>query len=208
MVIEPTYHGTDGIKLMSDIYNKRKQLFNNPDGNENVQPKAGEHGHGYVRAGEQGQGYGRAGEQARGHKHDETHHNHENAVPHSHENTHSHDDEAPHSHASTHGYENGVPHSHACGVEHSHENAHTHTKAVLNRLSRLIGHLNAVRTMVEQGRDCPEVLIQLAAVRAATTKVCEIILKDHLEHCIVEAVNTGDKTALDEMNRAVELLMK
>ena len=91
---------------------------------------------------------------------------------------------------------------------HKHDHPHTHTKTVMNRLSRLIGHLGAVRNMVEQGRDCSEVLIQLAAVRAATSKVCEIILKDHLEHCIVEAVNTGDKNALDEMNRAVELLLK
>ena len=89
-----------------------------------------------------------------------------------------------------------------------HQHAHSQTKAVLNRLSRMVGHLKAVRTMVEQGRDCSEVLIQLAAIRAAVNKTCEIILKDHLENCIVEAVNTGDTKALDEMNRAVELLMK
>jgi len=62
--------------------------------------------------------------------------------------------------------------------------------------------------MVEQGRDCSEVLIQLAAVRSAIDKTCEVILKDHLEHCIVDAVETGDKEALNELSRAVELLMK
>jgi DNA-binding FrmR family transcriptional regulator len=105
-----------------------------------------------------------------------------------------------------------TPHGHIMPHDHPADNTHAHgharTKAVLNRLSRLIGHLNAVKTMVEQGRDCSEVLIQLAAVRAAVNKTCEIILKDHLENCIVEAVNTGDTKALDEMNRAVELLMK
>ena len=85
---------------------------------------------------------------------------------------------------------------------------HTLTKAVLNRLSRAIGHLSAVRGMVEQGRGCSEVLIQLAAVRSAINKTCEVILKDHLEHCVVDAINTGDKDALDELYRAVELLMK
>jgi len=95
-------------------------------------------------------------------------------------------------------------------TEHTHEHAHTHTqtKAVLNRISRAIGHLTAVRTMVEQERDCPEVLIQLSAVRSAITGICEIILKDHLEHCVVDAINTGDKKALDELKHAVELLMK
>ena len=90
----------------------------------------------------------------------------------------------------------------------SHANTHVKTKAVLNRLSRVIGHLTAVRAMVEQGRDCSEVLIQLAAVRSATTGICELILKDHLEHCIVQAINTGDREALEELNHAVELLMK
>ena len=95
-------------------------------------------------------------------------------------------------------------HTHA----HTHAHTHTHTKGVLNRLSRAIGHLTAVRGMVEQGRDCSEVLIQLAAVRSAINKTSEVILKDHLEHCIVDAVNTGDMKALDELNHAVELLMK
>ncbi|MCL1810335.1 MAG: metal-sensing transcriptional repressor [Clostridiales bacterium] len=90
--------------------------------------------------------------------------------------------------------------------EHTH--THANTKAVLNRLSRAIGHLSAVRNMVEQGRDCSEVLIQLAAVRSAINKTCEVILKDHMEHCVVDAINTGDKEALEELNRAVELLLK
>ncbi|MCL2163877.1 MAG: metal-sensing transcriptional repressor [Oscillospiraceae bacterium] len=89
-----------------------------------------------------------------------------------------------------------------------HTHTHTHTKAVINRLSRAIGHLTSVRGMVEQGRDCSEVLIQLAAVRSAINGTCEVILKDHLEHCIVDAINTGDTDALEELKRAVELLMK
>ena len=92
--------------------------------------------------------------------------------------------------------------------EHIHSHTHTHTKAVLNRLSRATGHLQSVRGMVEQGRDCSEVLIQLAAVRSAINGLCEIILKDHLEHCIVDAISTGDVEALDELKHAVELLMK
>ena len=86
--------------------------------------------------------------------------------------------------------------------------SHTQTKAVMNRLARAIGHLTAVRGMMEQGRDCSEIIIQLAAVRSAINKTCEIILKDHLEHCMVDAVKTGDTDALDELKKAVELLLK
>ena len=114
----------------------------------------------------------------------------------------------------THGENNDSPknsHGHDHGHDshgHSHSHTHTQTKSVINRLSRAIGHLTAVRGMVEQGRDCAEVLIQLAAVRSAINGACEVILKDHLEHCIVDAVNTGDMETLNELKRAVELLLK
>jgi len=92
--------------------------------------------------------------------------------------------------------------------EIAHTHSHKQTKAVLDRLARAIGHLTSVRNMVEQGRNCSEVLIQLAAVRSAINKTCEVILKDHLEHCIVDAINTGDTEALEDLDRAVEMLMK
>ena len=91
---------------------------------------------------------------------------------------------------------------------HAHGHTHTHTKAIMNRLSRAIGHLSSVRGMVERGQDCSEVLIQLAAVRSAINGICEVILKDHLDHCIVDAVKTGDTQAIEELDRAIELLMK
>ncbi|MDR1068397.1 MAG: metal-sensing transcriptional repressor [Clostridiales Family XIII bacterium] len=99
-------------------------------------------------------------------------------------------------------------HDGGAGRRQGHTHTHTNTKAVLNRLSRAIGHLNSVKTMVEQGRDCADVLIQLAAVRSAINKTCEVILKDHLEHCVVDAIKTGDIEEIEELNRAVELLIK
>ena len=101
-------------------------------------------------------------------------------------------------------------HTHEHGAAHNHTHAHTHTntKAVLNRLSKLTGHLNAVKTMVESGRDCSEVLIQLAAVRSAINSTMKIILKDHIDHCIVDAVETGDTETIEELNKAIEILMK
>ncbi|MCL2110867.1 MAG: metal-sensing transcriptional repressor [Clostridiales bacterium] len=114
-----------------------------------------------------------------------------------------------HKHTHEHGHTHGSHEGHGHGHEtHDHTHSHAHTKSVLNRLSRAVGHLTSVRTMVEQGRDCSEVLIQLAAVRAAINKTCEVILKDHLEHCIVDAMQTGDTETLDDLRRAVELLMK
>ena len=97
----------------------------------------------------------------------------------------------------------GIPHAHG-----THEHTHANTKAVLNRLSRAIGHLQSVRQMVEDGRDCSEVLIQLAAVRAALNNTGKVILKDHIEHCIVDAVEQGDQKAIQDLERAIDQFMK
>ena len=52
-------------------------------------------------------------------------------------------------------------------INEKHHHSHAQTKAVLNRLSRAIGHLESIKRMVEEGRDCTEVLVQLSAVKAA-----------------------------------------
>ena len=91
---------------------------------------------------------------------------------------------------------------------HSHTHTHTHTKAVLNRLSRAIGHLESIRRMVEDGRDCSEVLIQLSAVKAAINNTGKVILQDHIEHCIVDAVESGDHETLEELSKAIDRFMK
>ena len=101
-------------------------------------------------------------------------------------------------------HEHGIPHEH----EHGHTHSHQHTRAVVNRLARATGHLERVKAMVEEGRDCSEVLIQLAAVRSALNNTGKVILKDHLEHCVVDALEAGDRAAIDELNRAIEQFVK
>lgn len=109
----------------------------------------------------------------------------------------------------THVLEDGtvVTHSHD-EHHHGHTHSHAHTKMVLNRMSRLIGHLESIKGMVESGRDCSEVLIQLSAVKSAINGVSKIILKDHMEHCIVDAVRDNDKEAIDQLNKAIDQFFK
>ena len=68
--------------------------------------------------------------------------------------------------------------------------------------------MNAVKRMVEQGRDCSDVLIQLSAVNSALQGVSKIILKDHIEHCLVEAVKEDDKEAIDKLKEAIDKFVK
>ena len=107
-----------------------------------------------------------------------------------------------------HDHEHGQGHDHDHGHAHNHAHTHTQTRAVVNRLSRAIGHLERVRQMVQDGEDCSEVLIQLAAVKAAISSTGKVILRDHLEHCIVDAVESGDRAAIDELNRAIDSFIK
>ena len=111
------------------------------------------------------------------------------------------DQEHTHDHAYLH--EHGIPHEH-----HGHTHSPEHIKRVSNRLARAIGHLESVKKMVEDGRDCSEVLIQLAAVRSALTNTGKVILKDHMDHCIVDAVEHNDLQAIEELNKAIEQLIK
>ena len=120
--------------------------------------------------------------------------------------THGHDHEHEHDHEHDHAYmhAHGIPHEHG---PHGHVHSHEHTKAVLNRLSRAIGHLQSVRNMVEEGRDCTEVLIQIAAVRSAIDNTGKLILQDHLRHCIVDAAQEGDQKAIDDLCEAIDKYM-
>ena len=65
-----------------------------------------------------------------------------------------------------------------------HRHTHKQTRAVINRLSRIEGHIRSIKTMIEDGRDRNEVLIQVAAVRSAINKVGKVVLEDHLESCL------------------------
>ena len=108
-----------------------------------------------------------------------------------------------HDHEHHHEHEHGH-HEHG----HHHGHTHTNTKAVLNRLSRAIGHLESIKRMVEDGRDCSEVLIQLSAVKSAINNTGKVILKDHIEHCLVDAVENGDHEAIAELTEAIDRFMK
>ena len=97
-------------------------------------------------------------------------------------------------------------HCHSCDAGHGH--VHENQKAVVNRLARAIGHLEKVKRMVEDGCDCADVLVQLAAVRSAIDNTGKVILQDHMRHCMVDAVAAGDEDAIEDLCRAIERYMK
>ena len=99
-------------------------------------------------------------------------------------------------------------HIHEENCEHTHKHMHENTKAVINRLSRAIGHLESVKRMVQDNRECSEILIQLAAVTAALNNTGKVILQEHIENCIVVAVESGDKKVVQDLNKAITQFIK
>ncbi|HEV2125919.1 MAG TPA: metal-sensing transcriptional repressor [Chloroflexota bacterium] len=102
----------------------------------------------------------------------------------------------------------------AAGVSegHAHHAPHRQTDAVIRRLKRAEGHLAAVRRMVEEGRDCPDVLLQIAAVRAALDSTARVVLADHLESCLHDATHNGDandaSATWNDLRRALESFIR
>ncbi|MGW9526482.1 metal-sensing transcriptional repressor [Paenibacillus terrae] len=78
-------------------------------------------------------------------------------------------------------------------------------KQIVNRLARIEGHVKAVKKMTNEGRDCSEVLLQIAAVQKALDNAAKLLLKDHLESCVVDAVHHGNQEeVLSDLNKALD----
>jgi len=110
-----------------------------------------------------------------------------------------------------------IPHYHDADVldaSHTHTpepslHSHIHTaesrQRIVNRLSRIEGHIRGVKTMVQENRPCPDVLVQVAAVRGALDRVARIILDEHLTQCIARAAADGSIEAeIEELKTALD----
>lgn len=86
---------------------------------------------------------------------------------------------------------------------------HKQRKSIVNRLARIEGHVGAIKKMSLEGRDCGDLLIQLAAVRSALDSCGKLILQDHLEGCVVDAVKTGDEQkVLKDLKEAIDKFIR
>ena len=106
------------------------------------------------------------------------------SLPTSQQAEHSHHHDTDHEHTD-HTYGTGeLPHPHI----HSEESL----RRIVNRLSRIEGHVRGIKTMVQQSTPCPDVLLQIAAVRGALDRVARIVLDEHLTECIGRAAQEGN----------------
>ncbi len=81
-------------------------------------------------------------------------------------------------------------------------------KAMINRLARATGHLKMVKQMVEDDRDCSEVLIQLAAVKSAVNGAGKEVLKQYMDECLEEELKFQDKEGLRKLKKGIDSFIK
>lgn len=101
-------------------------------------------------------------------------------------------------------------HNHSSG-SHPHDHVHSEEslRQIVNRLSRLEGHIRGIKTMVLESRPCPEVLVQVAAVRGALDRVARLILDEHLGECIGRAAREGNIEAeIEELKAALDRFIR
>jgi CsoR family transcriptional regulator, copper-sensing transcriptional repressor len=99
---------------------------------------------------------------------------------------------------SEHLHEHGTSH-------HPHVHSEESLRRVVNRLARIEGHIRGIKTMVQESRPCPDVLVQIAAVRGALDRVARIILDEHLTQCVARAAEEGNiEVEIEELKTALD----
>jgi len=104
-----------------------------------------------------------------------------------------------------------IDHSHTVHTHGHGQSAHPHVhseeslRRIVNRLSRIEGHVRGIKTMVQQNSPCPDVLLQIAAVRGAIDKVARIVLDEHLTECIGRASKEGNiEVEIEQLKAALD----
>ncbi len=85
--------------------------------------------------------------------------------------------------------------------------AHLHShysKSLDNRLASVEGMIGAIRRMMQEDRDCEEILLQLSAAENSIKKVAKIILKDHFNTCVRESIESGDQDAVESFSAILD----
>lgn len=85
---------------------------------------------------------------------------------------------------------------------------HTDNRQLLNRMSYVRGHVEAVRKMIADGAYCPDVILQNLAIVKALKAVNELILKEHLETCVRRAMRGSNAKARQRAEREIIEIMR
>lgn len=80
-------------------------------------------------------------------------------------------------------------------------------KKIVNRLKRSDGQLHGVLNMMEEGKDCVDIVTQLSAVRSSIDRTISLIVAENLVECVQKNIKDGS-TGEERIQQAIQLLMK
>jgi DNA-binding FrmR family transcriptional regulator len=90
-------------------------------------------------------------------------------------------------------------------AQHPHIHSEESLRRIVNRLSRVEGHIRGIKVMVQESRPCPDVLVQLAAIRGAIDRISRMILDEHLTECVARAAKEGKiEEEIEELKAALD----
>ena len=96
----------------------------------------------------------------------------------------------------------------ACPQCRKKERSDEEKRRLENRLSRIEGQIRGIRTMLEEGVYCPDVLVQVSAVSSALTSFSKELLRNHINTCVCEDIKHGKAGASEELADLLARLMK
>ncbi len=79
-------------------------------------------------------------------------------------------------------------------------------KDVINRLHTVKGHIGGIEKMIEEGKSCDEVLLQIAAVKSSMEKIGYFLIQEHAKECIIQ--DDEDKVMLDDVKKLIDSVIK
>ena len=109
-------------------------------------------------------------------------------------------------HESTHTHKDGTVHT------HTHHHSADEYKRRQRRISIIIGHVTSIKKMIEDKRDCSEILIQISAVQASINNLGKLILRNHINECLSSVTEATDpvehQKEIDYLNDAIDKFIR
>lgn len=94
-----------------------------------------------------------------------------------------------------------------CDNRDAHQRPANLNKDLSNRLNRIEGQVKGIKSMIDKGVYCDDVLIQIAAVQSAMSSVSKILLESHMRSCVSRRLQEGDDSVVDEFIKTVNKLL-
>jgi len=97
---------------------------------------------------------------------------------------------------------------HAGGSERKSHHSDKVKNNLISRLNRIEGQVRGLKGMIEKDTYCDDVLNQIAAVQSALNSVGKLLLEHHMNSCVIERIQEGDREVIKELMITMNKLIK